>query len=85
VTTTAGAISTCVENAERRVLMFSQGVQWTPLLLVISIFACKNTHSVALGLVFDLRTCYIALISFLKAEDSSLSTELFVCCRKTVA
>jgi len=30
---------------------FSQRVQWTPLLLVISIFACENTHSVALGLV----------------------------------
>jgi len=26
-------------------------VQWIPLLLVISIFACKNMHSVALGLV----------------------------------
>jgi len=25
-------------------------LQWTPLLLVNSIFACENTHSVALGL-----------------------------------
>jgi len=33
--------------------MFSQRVQWKPLLLVISIFTCKNTHSVALGLVVN--------------------------------
>jgi len=26
-------------------------LQWTPLLPVVSIFACENTHSVALGLV----------------------------------
>jgi len=25
-------------------------LQWTPLLLVVSMFACENTHSVALGL-----------------------------------
>jgi len=43
------AICTCVENAERQVRMFSQHVQWTPLLLVISIFQCENTLSVALG------------------------------------
>jgi len=43
------SISTCVENAERR---FSQRVQWTPLLPTISIFACENTHSVALSLHF---------------------------------
>jgi len=43
------AIRTCVENAERQVQMFSQLVQWTPLLLVISIFECENTHSMALG------------------------------------
>jgi len=42
---------TCVENAERQVRMFSQRIQWTPLLLVISIFACENTHRVALGLL----------------------------------
>jgi len=48
--TTTEAIRTCVENAERQVQMFSQRLQWTPLLLVISIFACENTHSVALGL-----------------------------------
>jgi len=30
---------------------FLNAVQWTPSLLVISIFACENTHSVALGLV----------------------------------
>jgi len=48
--TTTDAILTCVENAERQVGIFSQLVQWTPLLLVISIFACENTHSVALGL-----------------------------------
>jgi len=46
----ADAIRTCVENAERQARRFSQRVQWTPLLLVISIFACENTHSVALGL-----------------------------------
>jgi len=50
--TTADAISTCAENAVRQVRMFSQRVQWTPLLLVVSMFACKNTHSVALGLTF---------------------------------
>jgi len=27
----------------------SLALQWTPLLLVVSIFACGNTHSVALG------------------------------------
>jgi len=48
--TTTDAIRTCVENAERQVRMFSQRIQWTPLLLVISNFACENTHSVALGL-----------------------------------
>jgi len=48
--TTTGAIRTSVENAERQVQMFSQRIQWTPLLLVISIFACENSHSVALGL-----------------------------------
>jgi len=40
---------TTTENAERQVRMSSQCVQWTPLLLVISIFACENMHSVALG------------------------------------
>jgi len=48
--TTTETIRTCVGNAERQVQMFSQHAQWTPLLLVISIFACENTHSVALGL-----------------------------------
>jgi len=47
--TRTDAIRTCVENAERQVRMFSQRVQWTPLLPAISIFACENTHSVALG------------------------------------
>jgi len=50
--TTTDVIRTCVENAERPVRMFSQRVQWTPLLLVVSMFACENTHSVALGLEF---------------------------------
>jgi len=36
-------------DAERQVRMFSQRVQWTPLLLVVSMFTCANTHSVALG------------------------------------
>jgi len=45
--TRTDAIRTCVENAERQARMFSQRVQWTPLLLVISIVACENTHSVA--------------------------------------
>jgi len=26
-------------------------LQWTPLLLVVSMFGCENTHSVALGLL----------------------------------
>jgi len=47
---TTETIRTCVENAEQQVGIFSHSVQWTPLLLVISIFACENTHSVALGL-----------------------------------
>jgi len=38
--------------------MFSQHIQWTPLLLVVSIFACKNTHSVALGLQLGLHLNY---------------------------
>jgi len=50
--TTTETIRTCVENAEWQVRMFSQRVQWTPLLLVISIFACENTHRVALGLQY---------------------------------
>jgi len=41
------AIRTCVENAERQVRRFSQRVQWPPSLLVISMFACENMHSVA--------------------------------------
>jgi len=51
--TTTDAICNCGGNAERQVRRFSQRVQWTPLLLVISIFACENTHSVALGLLLD--------------------------------
>jgi len=42
-------IRTCVQNAERQVRMFSQRIQWTPLLLVVYMFACENMHSVALG------------------------------------
>jgi len=34
--TATDAIRTCVENAERQVRMFSQRVQWPPLLLEIS-------------------------------------------------
>jgi len=41
----------CGGKAERQVRRFSQRVQWTPLLHVISIFACEKPHSVALGLV----------------------------------
>jgi len=41
--------------------MFSQHVQWTPLLLVGSIFACENTHRVALGLMFKLNNIHISL------------------------
>jgi len=52
---TTDVIHTCVENAERQVRMFSQRVQWTPLLLVISIFACENTHSLALGFTNNMR------------------------------
>jgi len=36
---TTDAIRTCVEKAERQARMFSHRVQWTPLLLMISIFA----------------------------------------------
>jgi len=39
--TTTDAICTCIENAERQVRMFSQLVQWTPLLLVVSMFHAK--------------------------------------------
>jgi len=46
---TTDTIRTCVQNAELQVQMFSQRIQWTPWLLVVSIFACENTHSVALG------------------------------------
>jgi len=42
--TTTDAICNCGENAERQGRRFSQRVQWTPLLLVISIFACENTQ-----------------------------------------
>jgi len=49
--TTTDAICNCGGNVERQVRMVSQRVQWTPLLLVVSMFACENTHSVALGLV----------------------------------
>jgi len=52
-------------NAERQVRRFSQRVQWTPLLLMISIFACENTHSVALGLVL-LRAYEIAFICIVR-------------------
>jgi len=48
--TTTDAICNCGGNAERQVRRFSQRVQWTPLLPVISIFACEKPHSVALGL-----------------------------------
>jgi len=33
-------IRTCVQNAERKVRRFSQRIQWTPLLLVVYMFAC---------------------------------------------
>jgi len=49
--TTTDAICNCIENAEWQVRRFSQRIQWTPSLLVISISACENTHSVTLGLV----------------------------------
>jgi len=40
---------------------FSQRVQWTPLLLVISIFACEKPHSVALGLIIQVTHNNISL------------------------
>jgi len=43
------AIRTCFQNSDPQAQMFSQRIQWTPLLLVVSMFACENTHSVALG------------------------------------
>jgi len=52
--TTTDAIHTCVQNAERQVRRFFQRIQWTPLLLVVSMFACENTHSVVLGLLYRL-------------------------------
>jgi len=33
--TTTETIRTCVQNAERQVQMFSQRIQWTPLLPVV--------------------------------------------------
>jgi len=33
--TTTETIRTCFQNAERQVRMFSQRIQWTPLLLVV--------------------------------------------------
>jgi len=48
--TTTETIRTCIQNAERQVRMFSQRIQWTPLLLVVYMSACENMHSVALGL-----------------------------------
>jgi len=33
--TTTETIRTCVQNAERQVRMFSQRIQWTPLLFVV--------------------------------------------------
>jgi len=35
-------IHTCIENAERQVQTFSQRAQWTPLLVVISIFRMRE-------------------------------------------
>jgi len=40
-------IRTCRSAFSTQVRTFSQRAQWTPLLLVISIFACENTHRVA--------------------------------------
>jgi len=49
--TATDAICNCGGNAEQ-VQRFSQLVQWTPLLLAVSIFTCEKPHSVALGLMF---------------------------------
>jgi len=52
--TATDAICNCGGNAEQ-VQRFSQLVQWTPLLLAVSIFTCEkphSAHSVALGLMF---------------------------------
>jgi len=38
---------------ERFIYHASLTLQWTPLLLVVSMFACENTHRVALGLVLS--------------------------------
>jgi len=62
------ASRTCVENAERQVRRFSQRIQWTPLLLVVSMFAqCgprlrwKNLHVESHA---QLSYCWIHIISY---------------------
>jgi len=67
--TTTETIHTCVENAERQVRMFPQRVQWTPLLLVISIFTCENSHSVALGLQNTLLEAASSGVAYSQVDD----------------
>jgi len=45
------AIAVGMLNGKCEDFLNAQRVQWTPLLLVISIFACEKPHSVALGLL----------------------------------
>jgi len=65
---TTDTICNCGENAERQVRRFSQRVQWTPLLRVISIFVCENTHSVAVGLLF---TAQLVLDNYLELNQTT--------------
>jgi len=48
---------------ESFIYLASLMLQWTPLLLVISIFACENTHRVALGLA-NLRILFCIQIKY---------------------
>jgi len=43
-------------------------LQWTPLLLVVSTFACENTHSVALGLVLLQQLCFANTVDLLRCK-----------------
>jgi len=56
--------------------MFSQRIQWTPLLLVISIYECENTHSVALGLTVYLHKKYVVSIAAMTATSTHRITAI---------
>jgi len=76
--TTTDEICNCGENAEQQVRMFSQRVQWTPLLLVVSVFACENTHSVALGYLCHYMQALLKLSMLFVEGIQSLTADTFV-------